>query len=68
MPKTYDNTKLDFVIAEQVPAFVSHPNTVTEARELLLHTLTWLEKQKICLQTSNKLRDDILSYWIFPFG
>ena len=32
MPKTYDNTKLDFLIAEQVPAFVSHPNTVTEAK------------------------------------
>ena len=34
MPKTYGNIKLIFLIAEQVLAFVSHPNMVREAKNL----------------------------------
>ena len=35
------------LIAEQILAFASHPN---------------IEKYKVCLQSSGKLRDDVLRY------
>ena len=34
MPKTYDNIKLDFLIAEKILAFASHPNVVRIVKKL----------------------------------